>query len=286
MDLLRRLAIFCCLAISIVSAKQSSAQHLDEVISFAGRQFELGNYQLSAKEYNRAVFFGAGNQDMIYIKIAQCYFNTKDYALSNTFFDKSYFASSSDSIKAEAVLGKAFNNILQGRYMPALTELMNLDTMLCPAQDIKANFYAGIAYFGMNENQQAAESFKACLKYMGQEEKMALMEDEFDAIRKWGERYNPKTAWVLSLIIPGSGQLYAGEVKEAANSMILTGGLLYLSILLSRRYSFFEAVLTVLPWFQRYYLGGAGKAEKYANEAFLRERYNSYRNILNLMEDE
>jgi hypothetical protein len=40
----------------------------------------------------------------------------------------------------------------------------------------------------------------------------------------------------------------------------------------------------MLPWFQRYYIGGANKAEKFAIEQQLAMRNNSYQAILELLE--
>lgn len=286
MNSLQKLGIYCFLIFSLLFAIRSNAQKLDEVVSFADQQFGLGNFKLAATEYNRAAFSGAKGQGLIYLKIAKSYFNLNDYPLSITFFDKSYFASSSDSIQSEAILGKAFCYIVQNQHMQALSELLNLKDSLSADQKITASFYEGIIYFGLDDYQRAEASFSRCLEEMDKKAKIVLIEEEFDAIRKWRKRYNPKTAWFLSLFLPGSGQLYAGEAKEAANSMALLGGLAYITVKLSVKYTFFEAAITVLPWFQRYYLGGANKAEKYAEEAFLHERYNSYRNILSRLEDD
>ena len=71
------------------------------------------------------------------------------------------------------------------------------------------------------------------------------------------EKLNPKFYQTLSYILPGSGQILLGDVKESFNSLLLNGGLAVLFIHTANRLSFFDAVLSVVPWFYRYYAGGA-----------------------------
>ena len=286
MNLLRKYAIFCSLIISILGATNLNAKQLDKLVSFADQQFELGNYKLAAMEYNRAIFFGDDRQDLLYLKIAESYFHLQNYPLSLAFFDKSYYASSADSIQSEAILGKSFCFILKDQYMLALAELMNLKDSLPVNQEIKASFYTGLAYFGTTDYPKAEAAFSSCLTTMNKKADVGLINQEFETISKSRKRYNPTTAWFLSLIIPGSGQLYSGEIKEAANSMVLLGGLIYITIRLSVNYSFFEAAITVLPWFQRYYIGGANRAERYAEETYQHKRYNAYLRILQQIDND
>ena len=66
---------------------------------------------------------------------------------------------------------------------------------------------------------------------------------------------NPKVASFLSMIIPGSGQLYSGKLKSGINSFLLTGAALTAFTLINVRYSFLDAILGVFPYYQRYYTG-------------------------------
>jgi len=47
-----------------------------------------------------------------------------------------------------------------------------------------------------------------------------------------------------------------------------------------------QAMVAVLPWFQRYYIGGANKAERLALERQKVERNNSYLSIMKFLETE
>lgn len=269
---------------SVLFPSTATSQNLSEIVDFADQAYKSEKFEIAASEFNRAIFFGHTKQDGLFLKIAICYFNLKDFEQSIVFYDKAYFATQSDSIKNEAILGKAFSLIAEHQWMMALSELMNIDTPKYLNQKVKMNFLQGIAYFGLHEDKLAQESFNNCVTNLSPNIESALIEKEFARIARSEKRFNPKTAWMMSLIVPGSGQLYSKEYKEAANSAILLGGLFYLAASFAAKYTFLEAVVIVLPWFQRYYIGGANKAEKLAKEHQLMKRNNSYLSILNSIE--
>jgi TM2 domain-containing membrane protein YozV len=79
-------------------------------------------------------------------------------------------------------------------------------------------------------------------------------------------RPNPKVASFLSMVLPGSGQLYCGEFKSGINSFLLTGTAITVYTLISIRYSFIDAILGVFPYYQRYYTGGVINAQNMAKD--------------------
>lgn len=272
--------------INFLFIQSANCQNLNEIVNLSDQQFANGNFDLAANEYNRALFFGYHAQDQLCLKIANCYFNQNKLEQSAKFFDRAYFSTQSDSIKTEAVLGKSFSLILDKRYMLALSELMNIDSAKITSHDIKLNFLKGITYFGLHQDKLSEEAFNKCMKGISNKTDLSDIEKEFVDLKKAEKRFNPQTAWMLSLFLPGSGQLYSGEYKEAANSAVLLGGLIYLTISFAGKYSFIEAIVTVLPWFQRYYIGGANKAERLALEKQLTKRNDSYQSILKHIETE
>jgi hypothetical protein len=277
--LIKPVVIFSAI-ISLIIVSPSYCQNTDQIISFSDQQFERKNYELAANEYNRALFFGSTNADAICLKVASCYINLNKPALSALFFDRAYFSATSDSIRTEAILGKSFSLILVKQYMLALSELMNLDSSRISEQNIRLNFLKGIAHFGLNDDKPAEIAFKKSILEASGKNYMNDIEKEFKLITKTEKRYNPHTAWILSLIVPGTGQAYASEYKEAANSAVLLGGLIYLATTFAVKYTALEAIVIILPWFQRYYLGGANKAERLTLEKQERKRNDSYQRIL------
>ncbi len=71
---------------------------------------------------------------------------------------------------------------------------------------------------------------------------------------------NPKTARVLSMILPGAGQFYAGDIKNGLNSLLLNALLGFWFVTTGLAYTFVDAAATVTPWLFRYYGGGIRRA--------------------------
>jgi hypothetical protein len=92
----------------------------------------------------------------------------------------------------------------------------------------------------------------------------------------------PKKARILSTILPGLGQLYAGDIKNGINSFILTGGLIVLGINTAINLTLLDALMTVAPWFQRYYMGGYNRAENIAAEKFKEKQNRVFLSILSV----
>lgn len=274
-----------CFTISIVLSSLSlKSQDLQGMADFARQQYKAENYKNAIQEYNRALFFGYTPRDGLLLELADSYFNLKDYEQSIIHYDKAYFSTSSDSLKNEAILGKSFSLIMQQQWMLALSEIMNLDTALCSQQTARASFYQGIACFGMHEDKMAETAFKNCLLQLHDSVSGAGIEEMFASIRKNEKRFNPNVARVFSLLLPGSGQLYAKEYLDALNSAALVGGLIYLMVNFASKVSIMESLFVVMPWVQRYYFGGTYKAAMLTGNRREEFRYARYSKIVETIE--
>jgi len=90
---------------------------------------------------------------------------------------------------------------------------------------------------------------------------------------------NPKVASFLSMVLPGSGQIYCGELKSGINSFLLTGAALTAFSLINIRYSFFDAILGVFPYYQRYYTGGVINAQNIAENKIKMKKVETVKKI-------
>jgi hypothetical protein len=73
-------------------------------------------------------------------------------------------------------------------------------------------------------------------------------------------RKSPHTALLLSTIVPGTGQLYAGNPWDALNAFALNAGLATLIFTAMRHEYYLEAALLFVYPFRRYYLGNRDNA--------------------------
>jgi tetratricopeptide (TPR) repeat protein len=179
--------------------------------------------------------------------------------------------------KTELLFNEASCRVLEGNYQMALIDLFSI-TDTGKTVQMRLDFYLGTCYYGLAEFEKAGKYFSLCVR---ETDKIALMQLFRD--RKLNSP-SPKKARILSMILPGLGQTYSGDIKSGLNSIVLTSGLIVLGIRISAIYSPMDAVIAVLPWYQRYYTGGYGKAEGIAEKKLAKNRSEIYREILGIVE--
>jgi tetratricopeptide (TPR) repeat protein len=269
------------LIISILLFVRANAQTVSEVVAFADTEFEKGNYEIAAREYNRALFFGSENVDVISLQIGHCYSEMEEYALAAEFYDRAYKYSQNDSLKNESVVAKAFGMLVTNQYIKALEELLYFSENSSPEQKTQMHYLKGIAYYNTeNDSLACAEFLQALDVFPSSDSLKQLITQEFTNVQRYPKRYNPNRAYIMSAFFPGSGQFSVGAVKEGFNSMLLITGLTIAAIQIVKHYTFLDAVLTLLPWIQRYYIGGMDKAKALAFNKIDKKRYESYLKII------
>ncbi len=274
---------FYILIISILLVVNLNAQSVSDVVSFADEQFEDGNYSIAAQEYNRALYFGHESVDVIALQIGHCYSRMDDYELASVFYDRAYIQSKSDSLKNEAILGKSFGLLLRNKNMQALNELLYFTDQVNSTQQIQMHFLKGIASYGIQSDSAAYNEFITVVELTELSDSSKLLLDkEFKKVFKYHKKYNPTRTYIMSGLIPGSGQLSVGAIKDGLNSMALVTGLFFAALAIINNYSVLDAIITLIPWIQRYYLGGMDKAKILAEEKIVKERYKSYERIVEL----
>jgi hypothetical protein len=259
-----------------------NAQTFEETIKFADLQFSQANYQLAVKEYQRALFFGNGRStDYLYRQIANAFFKNQQFEQANYFYDISYKTATNDSIKKELIFNKSQSYLLSGDFQKSVYELTSLDSNLSLYFINKRNFYFAVSYFGLEDFKKSEIYFLNLTE--GRPEAKQAIQKLFNSKKKL-YRPNPKTAKTLSRILPGSGQIYSGDIKNGLNSIILTGGLALLGVHMYNEYSLFDSFMSVFPWFLRYYQGGYNKAYEIAKRKRTVRRNMTYKQILKVLD--
>ena len=258
------------------------SQTVDETLVFADKQFNLKNYNLALKEYRRVLFFSdKQNLSDLYRRIAKLYFVQSNFLQAAHNYELAYKTSNNDSLKITFIFKKASCYILDYKFRMATFELMNLPDSTDRIYTNRKNFYFAVCYWGLEEFDMAQAYFMRIIpeNCHGDKEKIAMLFSE----KKNLYRPNPKTAKIMSQILPGSGQIYAGDFKNGINSLLLTGSFAFLGVYMSEYYSFFDAFLTSFTWFLRYYQGGYKKAEQIATHKRNKRRNSTYKEILRII---
>ncbi|MBA4303951.1 MAG: hypothetical protein C0424_06985 [Sphingobacteriaceae bacterium] len=231
-------------------------------------------YSLAVYHYNKAAFAIHPQVDAVLsMHIGLCHFESGYMSTAARFFDLAYYNTTNDSIQTEALLWKIKTLIAEQRSGMALGELLQLDVPSHESQKVRYYFYKGVCQFELGQYEVSEWSFLAIAK------DSAAIRAHFAQPKKF-QRPNARLAMVMSALLPGSGQLYAGEKGEAVNSVLINSVFVFYSIRIAQLYSPLDAFIAVLPWFQRYYMGGYNRASVLARERMYANRQVYLREIM------
>lgn len=263
---------------SLYTGNRLFAQTYEQSLQFADEQYKLKNYEVALKTYKRLLFFSNNdNRFPLYEKIGEISLNLKDYYTASKFYNLAYKNAKEEENKAVYLLKKSYSEMMVGDYLYATMDLFNIKTNRKDLQK-KINFYLGTCYFGMTDYDKAENYFLKCVNNKDKETIKNLFKS------KKLHRPNPKTAKILSMIIPGTGQFYAGEFKEGVKSLLLISGLFAMMYKTAINNDLITGLIAVIPWFQRYYTGGYQKAKSLAIIKRQKNRSKIYNQIIKIVE--
>lgn len=277
-----RLKLLFLIGFSLTLSLLSLAQNNHDTRLLADQFFTQGNYEQALFTYQRIAFFSNTRADpeVLYL-IASCFYSTGDYQRALEYYDHAYFGESDKAKKTVYLFQKVITLLETGNYHFALMELLGMEFTPQSQNNYKKELLLGTCYFGLEQYEKAGDHFVEAVpeeNYNARDAMRHLFSDT-----KEFNRPNPKTALILSIITPGLGQFYAHDIAGGINSFLLTGTLLGIYAYLTTRLHPIDAILTVLPWFQRYYQGGFDHAERAAELERERRRNLNYQQALKII---
>ena len=201
---------------------------------YAAALFELGDYQAARREYKRLLFYHRNTQlrDMADYRIAQSYYCQNRSEKAESLFREfsTTYPNSPFRFQSQLMLGQLHFDA--ERYSLARTTLFEL---LHASDDVDvvaaAHYLRGWCYIHTSDWNKAIAEFRQ------------VNTPESDVLEKESARQladtllnetplpfkSPETAGLLSTIVPGSGQLYVGNVKEGLLVAAVSGVFVYLA---------------------------------------------------------
>lgn len=235
------------------------AQTVEETLLFAREQAVKGDQSLALKSYQRVLFFGGQPyRDECQRQLASLHAALGNFDKAAFYCDLLYQSAQTDSLRYEALFSKTGMLMLQNQYKKALLELFSLPQSLPEPWNSRKQLYLGAAHFGIRDFDKARADLLPLFAPDDQKGRAS-----FERLMREAERVsckNPKTARLLSMLLPGAGQFYAGDIKNGLNSLLLNALLGYWLVSTGISYTFVDAAATVTPWLFRYYGGGIRKA--------------------------
>ncbi|TVR77042.1 MAG: hypothetical protein EA412_12195 [Chitinophagaceae bacterium] len=236
-----------------------SAQTIEETLKFGKEMYARGNYEAAIPAFERVIYFDDQEfSSKAFHLLADAYYETGDFRRAISYYDLAYYATEDEEDKLTFLLKKSFLLIVEGNYIRARMELFSIDEPGDPKFANQYNFFLALSYFQVLEFENSKDYF---LKI--QTSDSIFYKQEIENIfenNKRIDRLNPRTARIMSMIIPGSGQFYAGDIRGGLNSLLLTAGIVAIGYSTALTLSWVDASITYFPWFMRYYMGGYGNA--------------------------
>jgi TM2 domain-containing membrane protein YozV len=277
----------CCfllwISLLLTATPALRSQDAAQCVAFAREQMARGNDSLARKTLQRVLFFDRKTYGVTcYAELATLNLRLNDYAQSEFYFDLLYHATRSDSLREVALFGKTGALLLQSKYREARVELLSLPAQLSPDAAVRRHLLMGAALYGERRFDEAEKELLALLP----EEDLANRTELQQLLQRARhyDRKNPRTARILSIVLPGSGQFYAGDFRNGFNSLILNGLTASWFIYTATTVSFGDALMSVGSWVFRYYAGGYQRAGRLVEERKQERLQRNFQRIVRLYE--
>ena len=261
----------------------SRAQDIYQTLELANNSKDALNYTAAVSFYERVLFFDTEQElyPEVCHNIADCYLAIGDYAKAIKYYSLAANLSKDDSLRNQYSLQKIESLILNQNYAYAYIELLEIEG----TNKGKENWelFAAVSSFGMENYSTAKQHFLNLIPKNNKEDSLKI-EALFKKLEKYHKRLRPKRARWMSYLVPGMGQIYSGNIKNALNSILLNGILIYITIELSATYHILDALLATVPWIQRYYFGGAINAEQSCKMQLAKRKTQVYQQLLEILE--
>ncbi len=240
----------------------------DIVLNLADKFFDLGFYEEAITEYKRYIHFNSAAVEVsyAYYKIGLAYRNKHNLKGSLEALEASAQAAICDSIREERKIDIAVTYIASRRYNKAkfiLLKLISFSNVPCIRR--KASLFLGIAHLYCYEWKSAKDALGIYFREGGN----TVFAHTVDTLLSSAENFNyksPTTAKWLSTFIPGTGQMYAGNVGDGINSLMLNGANIYFIVFKLLKEEYGNAYIIYFFLFRRYYFGNIYHARKEAME--------------------
>jgi tetratricopeptide (TPR) repeat protein len=257
------------------------SQDIKQSFDFANELYGKQDYVGATITYRRVIYFDKAEEyrKSCYKNIADCLYETQQYEEAADYYELAFFQQKTDSSKAEVLFRKLSCYLIQNNFDYAQVELLNISEKLTEEQKRRKTFYSALLNFSTEKYEDSEKEFLQLIDTTNIESRKRV--GELFVKNEKISKLSPRKARILSMIMPGLGQFYAGDFKNGANSILLTAGIGVWGVMAAvRSTSPIDALFTMVPWFQRYYSGGYKKAEIIAENQKKKRRAKVYNQIL------
>lgn len=264
-----------CIVLVVFISKSINAQNIENILHFADSLAMEGKYESAFNEYQRSYYFSTDVQKpSISYKMAETYLVIGNYDEARNCYDSAFYYSQTDSEKIDCDYRVIASYLMEENFRYALHKLEAMNTDQGSYFNDINNLFKGLSFIGLGQYDEAFH-FVSQVSNKCDSTELQYLISNID-----GLKYpSPIIASLLSVLIPGSGQVYAGRILDGANSLLLltalTSACLYFPVL----------NVLIVPFLYRYYIGGIMHASQYAKERKKIKQYHLLNNVIELYSD-
>lgn len=229
---------------------------------FGDRLFEEGDYLRAIGEYKRMNFFSVDPGSALYYqyRIGACYRRMGDYGSARGWYDKVLLKSEGDDeLERKVVIGSAVCLINQGDTEYARIILDDFQTRNGAGDSL--SYLLGISYLKDRKLKAADDAFGKIRSPELRNSAASLLGDTSSKKMK-----SPRAALLLSIFVPGAGQVYAARPFKGIISFSLNLSLGYLTYKAFSEDRRLDGFLILYFGLQRFYFGNLEQARNYTAE--------------------
>lgn len=271
----------------------------DEALALADRLLEQGSHDEAITEYKRFIFFNPKSERVDYVlyKMGLAYRAERNWQAAINAFGDSISATEDLRTIDERRMILATTLIASGNYSLARLELLKVsEYSQHPSLRLRSLYFDGVASLYMFDWDSAEKAFGAFYKVQRElrppeseqsDGRITERTREMEAtLLKARQSYkSPGLGKFLSTILPGMGQMYAGNWRNGLNALVLNG--ITIGLFANSIYKRDAKNATLISSISiRYYMGNRYNAEKGVrkyNES--QDRQNAAK-ILNLVRED
>lgn len=253
--------MMCCCFNSSVFAQNPNARLLFTADSLA----RVNQTDNALHEYKRWLFFNTyySRTNEILFRMAKLYENQGNYREAVILYKRIAGTDASPTVQSEAVYRSVLAQFLSGQSAEAVTDTEPYTS--ASLQDTSIRKIRFVRLLCLNEVRRLDDAHREAKLLFPANTHPALDSVYHMAIKQLStEKSEDKAQW-LSLL-PGAGQWYVGQKKDAMVSFLMTGAFAAGTLTAVWYQHYFLAGVGLLPLGQRFYSGGRDYAKKSAQE--------------------
>ena len=254
------LKLICLSSLLLILSYEALAA--DQALDLAKRFFDRENYEEAITEYKRFIFFHPEDQEGVsdaLHKIGLIFALSSSWSKAREVLRRSIELTEDSRIKDKRRIDLGVVLIASKDYSLGELELLKVSYF---SQDEsirkKALYFQGIGSLYMFKWKEAKEIFMSYYPEDETEELKGQLEKAQHLAYK-----SPKKAKILSLFLPGSGQIYAGNLKDGVCALLLNGLIGTFMVRAIGEEDWWNAT-SLFFLFQRYYRGNLYHAQEQA----------------------